>query len=43
VLAQTIDKSMIGGIITRVGHLVYDGSVSSFLEEARQTLTSQTV
>jgi F-type H+-transporting ATPase subunit delta len=42
VLRQTVDKSMIGGIVTRVGHLIYDGSVASFLEEARQSLMSQT-
>jgi F-type H+-transporting ATPase subunit delta len=42
VLTQTVDKSMIGGIVTRVGHLVYDGSVASFLEEARQALMRQT-
>jgi len=43
VLMQTVDESMIGGIITRVGHLVLDGSVRSFLEEARQNLMSQTL
>jgi F-type H+-transporting ATPase subunit delta len=41
VLVQKVDRSMIGGVITRVGHLVYDGSISSFLEEARQSLMSQ--
>ncbi|MBW2262152.1 MAG: ATP synthase F1 subunit delta [Deltaproteobacteria bacterium] len=40
-LQQTVDESMIGGIITRVGNLVLDGSVKSFLEEARQSLMSR--
>jgi len=41
VLKQTVDPSMIGGVITRVGHLVYDGSVQSFLEEARSNLMNE--
>ncbi len=43
VLQQTVDEAMIGGIITRVGHLVLDGSVKSFLEEARQSLMGTTL
>ncbi len=43
VLQQTVDESMIGGIVTRVGHLVLDGSLKSFLDEARQSLMSQTL
>jgi F-type H+-transporting ATPase subunit delta len=41
VLTQTVDPSMVGGVITRVGHLVYDGSVKSFLEGARNSLMNE--
>lgn len=41
VLKQTVDPSLIGGVITRVGHLVYDGSVQSFLEETRHNLMNE--
>ncbi len=38
VLDQKVDPSIIGGAVTRVGHLVFDGSVRNYLEEARKSL-----
>jgi F-type H+-transporting ATPase subunit delta len=40
-LQQSVDPSIIGGVVTKVGHLVYDGSVKSFLEEARSNLMDE--
>ncbi len=40
-LKQSVDPAIIGGVITRVGHLVYDGSIRSFLEEARSSLINE--
>jgi len=41
VLTQVVDRSIVGGAITRIGHVVYDGSIRSFLEEARRSLMSE--
>ena len=35
-----VDPSVIGGVIARVGDLVFDGSVASRLEDAKQALGS---
>ncbi len=36
-----IDENIIGGVITRIGSTVYDGSVKTKLEELRQQLIGQ--
>lgn len=38
VLAPRVDPSIIGGVVTRLGSTVYDGSVTTQLEKMRQTL-----
>lgn len=35
-----VDKSIIGGIITRIGSTVYDGSIKTKLEELREQLVN---
>ena len=35
-LAQKVDASLIGGVVTRIGDKVYDGSVRTRLDEIRQ-------
>ena len=35
-----VDPSVVGGVIARVDDLVFDGSVSSRLEDAKQALGS---
>jgi len=37
-LAQDVDAALVGGLVVRVGDLVYDGSVRSQLEGLRQSL-----
>ena len=37
-LSQEVDEAILGGLVVRVGDLVYDGSVSSQLEGLRQSL-----
>ena len=37
-LATTIDPSIIGGLVARIGSTVYDGSVTRQLERMRETL-----
>jgi len=41
ILAQQIDKSLIGGIQVRIGDRLYDGSVSGQLARLQQTLQQQ--
>ena len=36
-----VDESIIGGVITRIGSTVYDGSVKTKLEELKQQLIGQ--
>ena len=38
VLESKVDPSIIGGVITRLGSTVYDGSVTTQLEKMKQTL-----
>jgi F-type H+-transporting ATPase subunit delta len=40
-MTTRVDPSIIGGIITRIGSTVYDGSVSSQLAALRQRLSEQ--
>lgn len=37
-LSASVDPSILGGVVTRMGSVVYDGSVSGNLERLRQTL-----
>jgi F-type H+-transporting ATPase subunit delta len=37
-LARKVDATLIGGVVTRIGDKVYDGSVKSRLAELRQSL-----
>jgi F-type H+-transporting ATPase subunit delta len=38
VLVKKQDSSLIGGVVTRVGDQVFDGSLSNRLSELRETL-----
>jgi F-type H+-transporting ATPase subunit delta len=38
-LQTAVDKSLIGGMVTRIGSTVYDSSVKTQLEELKQKLT----
>jgi F-type H+-transporting ATPase subunit delta len=38
VLATRVDPSIIGGVVTRLGSTVYDGSVTTQLQKLKQTL-----
>jgi F-type H+-transporting ATPase subunit delta len=38
VLESRVDPSIIGGVVTRLGSTVYDGSVTTQLEKMKQTL-----
>ncbi|MDH3201264.1 MAG: ATP synthase F1 subunit delta [Myxococcales bacterium] len=38
VLVRKEDPSLIGGVVTRIGDLVFDGSISNRLSELRETL-----
>jgi F-type H+-transporting ATPase subunit delta len=38
VLETRVDPSIIGGVVTRLGSTVYDGSVTTLLEKMRQSL-----
>jgi F-type H+-transporting ATPase subunit delta len=42
VMTTRVDPGVIGGVVTRVGSVVYDGSVKRQLEKMRDTLTSAT-
>ncbi len=35
----SVDPSLIGGVVTKIGSVVYDGSVKRQLEKVRETLT----
>lgn len=39
-LTYTVDESIIGGVITRIGSTVYDGSVRTQLENLKQQLVN---
>jgi F-type H+-transporting ATPase subunit delta len=38
VLEARVDPSIVGGVITRIGSTVYDGSITTQLERMKQTL-----
>ena len=38
ILEQIVDPDLIGGVVVRVGDIVYDGSVATRLEEIRQQM-----
>ena len=40
-MTTTVDPSLIGGVVTRIGSTVYDGSVARQLQAIRQSLSSQ--
>jgi F-type H+-transporting ATPase subunit delta len=42
VMTSQVDPSVIGGVVTRIGSVVYDGSVKRQLEKMKHTLTSTT-
>jgi F-type H+-transporting ATPase subunit delta len=42
VMTSRVDRALIGGVVTRVGSVVYDGSVRRQLEKMRDALTSTT-
>jgi F-type H+-transporting ATPase subunit delta len=42
VIARRVDSSLIGGVVTKVGDRVFDGSVKHRLEELKETLLLQT-
>lgn len=42
VLTSRVDRGIIGGVVTRIGSLVYDGSVKRQLERMKDALTSTT-
>jgi len=37
-----VDESLLGGVVTRIGSVVYDGSVRRQLEKMKDALTSAT-
>jgi F-type H+-transporting ATPase subunit delta len=41
-MTTRVDPGLIGGVVTRIGSLVYDGSVKRQLEKIKDTLTSAT-
>ena len=38
-MTARVDPGIIGGVVTRIGSVVYDGSVKRHLEKMRETLT----
>lgn len=40
ILSQEVDPALIGGTVTQVGHLVFDGSIRAALARVRQRLVS---
>jgi F-type H+-transporting ATPase subunit delta len=40
-MTAKVDPSLIGGIVTRIGSTVYDGSVATHLETMKQRLMEQ--
>ncbi len=41
-MTTTVDPAVIGGVVARIGSVVYDGSVKRQLERIRETLTEET-
>lgn len=41
-LTSRVDETLIGGVVTRIGSVVYDGSVKRQLEKMKDALTSTT-
>ncbi len=41
-LTSRVDEALIGGVVTRIGSVVYDGSVRRQLEKMKDALTSTT-
>jgi F-type H+-transporting ATPase subunit delta len=41
-MTSRVDPGVIGGVVTRIGSVVYDGSVKRQLEKMKDTLTSAT-
>jgi F-type H+-transporting ATPase subunit delta len=39
-MSARVDRSIIGGVVTKIGSVVYDGSVKRQLEKMRETLTA---
>ena len=39
-MTTAVDPSLIGGVVTRIGSVIYDGSVRRQLEKMRETLTA---
>jgi F-type H+-transporting ATPase subunit delta len=37
-----VDPTILGGVVTRIGSVVYDGSVKRQLEKMKDALTSST-
>ena len=40
-MTTSVDPAIIGGVVTRIGSIVYDGSVATQLEAMRQRLSEQ--
>jgi F-type H+-transporting ATPase subunit delta len=40
-MTERVDPGLVGGLVARVGSLVFDGSVTRQLERMRQTLRGQ--
>ena len=40
-MTTRVDESIIGGVVARIGSVVYDGSVRRQLEKIRETLTRE--
>jgi F0F1-type ATP synthase delta subunit len=40
-MTTTVDSSIIGGVITRIGGTVYDGSVAAQLAKVRERLSER--
>jgi F-type H+-transporting ATPase subunit delta len=38
-----VDPALVGGVVTRIGSTVYDGSVRGQLESLRRRLVAETV
>ena len=41
-MTSRVDGALIGGVVTRIGSVVYDGSVKRQLEKMKDALTSTT-
>ncbi len=41
-MTTRVDPAILGGVVTRIGSVVYDGSVKRQLEKMKDTLTSAT-